>query len=69
MNDYRDAADSERNATDEESTFTAAGLVKELVDALNAALEKAGLSARIGVPEDKPELPAAESQDVQQVEM
>jgi hypothetical protein len=37
--------------------ITAAGLVKELVDALNAALEKAGLSVKIGIPEDKPELP------------
>jgi hypothetical protein len=40
------------------SKLTAAKLVKELVDEINALLEKLNLSIRINAPADKPEVPS-----------
>ena len=58
VDDYSNAVDAERNATDEDSKLTAAKLVKELVDKINALLEKLNLSIRINAPADKPEVPS-----------
>ncbi len=56
LDDYKNAVDAERNATDEDAKMSAAKLVKDIVDAINAALEKLGLSVKINAPADKPEM-------------
>lgn len=58
ISEYNSAVDTERESTDESEKITAAGLVKTLMDKINAALEAAGLSFRISVPSDKPSVPA-----------
>ena len=58
LGSYSSAVDSERTAADSDARMTAAQLVKDLADAINAALESAGFTVSITAPADKPEVPS-----------